>query len=243
MFCQRLIFLCNVVYNHSSVSNHSLKSTPLLISKPPLTASLLSTSSPLLASNYSLTSRASLLPKRSSARGPSLKYSQSHPNSYIASEQECADIDKPCNINGSSSANDTLCADVWGWLPCTFLKYSASHAVSTGRIPVVTYTNTEYDIPSSCLGDINAEAQCEGRSFPISAASVWTDGGGLFTQTHYSGPVPPVECSDGCDTSASHVRIIFWPVDDDNSTALQNVSAEASPYTTVSDGFTLYVGL
>ena len=59
-------------------------------------------------------------------------------------------------------------------------------------------------------------------------------------QLPYFSQVPPVECSDGCRVEADRVRILFWPVNDGNAT-LQNVTGTArqSPYTTVSDGFTL----
>ena len=44
-----------------------------------------------------------------------------------------------------------------------------------------------------------------------------------------------------CEIDADGVRVLYWPIDSDNSTASRNISngPHASPYTTVSDGFTL----
>lgn len=103
--------------------------------------------------------------------------------------------------------------------------------------PIYTHTSTDFDTPKSCMGF----GACEGvTSFAIKDTSVWNDGGNMIASSYYSGQVPPVECSDGCDVEATRVRILFWPVND-NSTTLQNVTdaAKALPYTTVSDGFTL----
>lgn len=102
---------------------------------------------------------------------------------------------------------------------------------------MVTNTETQDDIPSSCLGGYACESA---TSFPIKDVTVWVDGGGSYTQGYYSGNFPPVECGSGCDIESSRVRILFWPVDE-NDTNIQNVSESAGtlPYTTVSDGFTL----
>jgi len=64
--------------------------------------------------------------------------------------------------------------------------------------------------------------------------------GGPHTRSYYPGSVPPSECGDGCEIHGWGVRILFWPVDD-NNTHVHNVSVAAAklPYTTVSDGFTL----
>lgn len=63
--------------------------------------------------------------------------------------------------------------------------------------------------------------------------------GGPTTLTDYSGPVPPVDCG-GCGLNATRVRILFWPVDD-NDISVHNSSGAAAilPYTTVANGFTL----
>lgn len=61
-----------------------------------------------------------------------------------------------------------------------------------------------------------------------------------YTGTRYSGPVPPIECGNGCDIEASRVRILFWPVDEIGPTTHNTSDAAAlTPYTTVSEGFTL----
>lgn len=93
------------------------------------------------------------------------------------------------------------------------------------------------DIPNSCD---NLDTCQDMTSFPVEGISTWTAGGGLYTQAYYSGHVPPPECGSGCDIESSRVRILFWPVDM-NDTNTHNIleSAETVPYTTVSDGFTL----
>ena len=80
-----------------------------------------------------------------------------------------------------------------------------------------------------------------GGTSTISSFTIDTLGGNVV-QTYHSGPTPPSECSEGCILDASRVRILFWPVDESNS-AVHNASNTPIPslYTTVTDGFTLYV--
>lgn len=139
-----------------------------------------------------------------------------------------ADIDGVCTVNGST------CADINGMFPCSCTKYYSQIRTSYAIAPLYIQTLVNSGTPNSCTGPGACE---DATSF---ATSLVTYGGGMVPQPYYSGQVPPVECSDGCDVEATRVRILFWPVDD-NSTTQQNVTdtAEVLPYSTISDGFTL----
>lgn len=125
----------------------------------------------------------------------------------------------------SSSASKTLTGSIskthlGSWAPsCYAISFSMTQSIETRS--AASYTDFVLDNETT-------------------SGSVHLYNTAPFTQSLYENFNPPRDCCAGCEVNADRVRVLFWPVDD-NTLTTQNVSiaTAASPYTTVSDGFTL----
>lgn len=131
--------------------------------------------------------------------------------------------------SGNWASSGATCTDQYGDFPCSCLALS---------ITKHTYVRSTYQ-PTIIV--INTYPRFASDSDSISLRTTVTYGGNMVgTQYPYSGLSPPGDCCESCQVDSSNVRILFWPVDIDNTTAHNASQAGITkPYTTVSDGFTL----
>ena len=132
--------------------------------------------------------------------------------------------------SGRFEVDGSICTDAFGAFPCSCLVLSLTKQTSVGS----QYFSTQYA----------TEAQYHegtGTAESVTGTTVVTIGGeDIHTDT---GPVissPPDDCCESCEIDSSGVHIIFWPVEDSNTTLHNASDANLKvPYTMVSDGFTL----
>ncbi len=134
--------------------------------------------------------------------------------------------------SGSFAAGGATCTDAFGAFPCSCLAISIPQRVvlTTLSEPVGYGTEDQY-------------AEGTGTDESLTGTTVFTYGGKqVRTESVFQVPSLPDDCCESCEIDSSGVHILFWPVDDNNNdTKAQNVSNAkiTTPYTTVSNGFTL----
>ena len=101
-----------------------------------------------------------------------------------------------------------------------------------------------------CYGDFVDPVSCSCQMLLNSLASTtpytstWANSGGTSIQTSTDlAYVPLTDCCQSCYLLAYHVYLLYWPIEDKTSSINDVATTDAASvlYTTVSDGFTLYV--
>ena len=135
----------------------------------------------------------------------------------------------------ASSTNPSL-AD---WGNCTLADPTSCSCQTLFNSLASTY---QYTMTWTDPGGISTEMDDNGQISVVTVPATvetYTDSGLAITDQAYTAPT---DCCQPCYLLAYHVQLLFWPIDlaaavDNHSTITTTASI---PYTTVSDGFTLY---
>lgn len=154
----------------------------------------------------------------------------SHPVFPFASLNGSKIVSGSSLVSGNWAGSGATCTDAFGDFPCSCLALSLTQHASIQSTSVSLGYITEAQYAKFSTGDGS-----------ITGSTTVTYGGNeIYTQSYFAGPSPPDDCCESCEIDSSGVRILFWPVDIDNTTAHNTSQGGATePYTTVSDGFTL----
>ena len=132
--------------------------------------------------------------------------------------------------SGSFAVGGALCTDTFGAFPCSCLALSFQQqvVVSTETNAIQYATEIEYH-----EGTGNDESITGTTVVTMGGKEVYTETGALISN-------PPDDCCESCEIDSSRVHILFWPLDDNQTTAQNASNVKATtPYTMVSNGFTL----